>query len=696
MKSLPTSPRYLAIPLLGLLCGLPALSAAAVSPVSPGPSLLATTTAVRPLQDDKHLAFRKAFEDAMKVGALSEMERLVKKNMPLAVEWIVVTAEAISNRTGDELETRMAALRKAWKGAAGTQFANNMYEYFSLLEPVFKAERIKLKAGYEKANLRYHQNSEKKDGGVYGLLYNELDTIGKTLTQLGDHYGASQCWMVAFNCYTEANRGEDVDLYKCYEAAKNAVESRLKVDLKDSYYTQMNSTYEYLKSQGYGGEGEGEGGVGGPPKGGIVKEGAAITAEMSFEIVPKLENFKRPSFYADELHNLWARLSLLKKGSKTKFSSLGDASPAVMRTGSSECLVDTDGDGAGDMKIPLRGKLEPIEFTITKDGESRTWGCLTKIGTQSDMYQRIQVSMAPTDDQMMIYLAPGASVIGELAGVPIRVLDDNMDGIFGSIPVSWRHDGLTKDMLHPDMDAIVIGDAKQAQPWSEFQKIGETWYRLEPDAGGQRLNAYSVEMETGKVKVSAKGGKPTWLVVKGKGKYENCYFDLMAKNVELPVGEYSLFCGELRKGKKQQTMKCLILPGENTPTIDVNAGGTTEFKLGAPYGFAFEFEEDEKTISIPGNTIAVTGSAGERYERLWNCVPRPAVSWRKKGAKKGSKAEKMDNVKTQEEINRGGWALAWFPKDLLIAKKGLVEDSEVQLIDKKSKMFGKIESDWKD
>ena len=254
---------------------------------------------------------------------------------------------------------------------------------------------------------------------------------------------------------------------------------------------------------------------------------------------------------------------------------------------------------------------------------------------------------------------------------------------------------LMHGMLHPEMDSIVIGNSKRARPWSEYQQIGDTWYRLEVENGGKSLKAYPFETETGKVKVSFKGGKPTWLVVKGSGKYENAYFDLMEKGLELPPSKYTLFCGELRKGKKIQTMKTLILPGKETPPWRVEVGGTTEVELGGPFGFDFEVEEDGRNLTIPGNSVVVTGVADERYERPWNCVPKPDASVRKQGDKKGSKPEGFRAVGEQEELIQGGWSVAWFPKDLDLKKK-FDDKAEVQLTQKKNKLFGKIESTWKD
>jgi uncharacterized protein YukE len=675
-----TSLLLLALPLLGLpLAGAPA-AASAPAPVQEG-----------------RAEWRSAFEKAMAVGATSEMERLVKKNEDEAIEWVIETAQGFAIAPSEQLEQRMTALRTAWRGALKTGFADNVYEYYSLLDSIQREQRGKAKKRYDDAQDRWRKNQERKDAATYGVLWGEFEGIAGVFEEFGDHYFASQAWLMAYVCVDQNARGDDADLYKACRALREAAAARERIDLKDRRYKESRAAYESLKAQGYEGDpgAAGEEG-GGPPASGPSKEGEAVQVELRFEMLESVEQFQRPSYVNDELHVIWNRVFLTTKGNKTRFASLGDLSPEVIRTGSAEVLVDTDGDGAGDLAWPMRGKIDPLQFEIGQGEERRPWGVLTTIGTQQDMYQGIQMNMMPTDDQASLYISPGASMVGELNGEPIRIIDENMDGIYGSYPTSWGHDGLTPGQLHPEMDSIVIGKGRQAVPFSEYQQVGGTWYRLEVLAGGKSLKAYPVELETGSLALKYKGGKPTWLVVRGSGKYENSYFDLTQKGVALPPGKWSLFCGELRKGKKIQTMKTLILPGPETPSWSVAVGETESVELGAPFGFDFVFEEEGKNLTVTGNTIVVTGVAGERYERPWNCVARPSASYRKKGDKKGSKAEELGTVGTQEEVVASGWAVAWFPKDLEIVKKGGSDDSEVQLTEKKNKLFGKIESTWKD
>ena len=55
----------------------------------------------------------------------------------------------------------------------------------------------------------------------------------------------------------------------------------------------------------------------------------------------------------------------------------------------------------------------------------------------------------------------------------------------------------------------------------------------------------------------------------------------------------------------------------------------------------------------------------------------------------------MKAVLDQDQIFEAGWAVAWSPIDLILEKRGSVDEAEVQLTEKKNKLFGKVASDWK-
>ena len=640
-----------------------------------------------------HDEFRAKFNQALGLNANEEMAKLVRKYTPEAIAWIMQTAESISNQSSETLERRMAALRKAWKKSKDSKFCDHMYEYFSLLEPAIKTERLKLKSRYDKSRNKYVENLNEKNGSGLELQSFEFVGLAESFETLGDMYYSSQSWLLAGGCVGETNRGEDADLDRAAEYYGKCVANRKRIDLKDKTYIEAKAVYDSLTGLGYGKEKEPDELPGGEAP---MDETPGVTSPLTFELLEEWDAFERPLYTSDEIYQMWSAVYLKTKGSSERMASLAKLSPTFLRIGSNDIQIDVDGDGQGDVEVPMTGNKEQLAFKI--DGGTRDWGTIVTIGVQQEQYQGIEVNLAPDDNQIALYMHPAASVVGEVDGEKIRILDDNMDGVYGGEPRTWGYLGLTKEHFCPDMDAIVIGTSKRARPWSELQKINGKWYRLKVEEGGTALTASPVTIETAtlKYKYKGKGGKPAWLIVKGAGKLEGSYFEISAKGSEVPAGKYEFFYGDLRKGKKRQVSKALILPGRKTEALIVQAGKVATLELGAPYGFDFKTTLDGDLLTVEGPTVAVVGAAGERYERVWNCVPRPEVSWRKAGTKKASKKERMDIVLSPDQLNKLGWETAWFPRDLLITLKGKPEAVEVQLFEKKNKLFGKITSDWKD
>ena len=186
-------------------------------------------------------------------------------------------------------------------------------------------------------------------------------------------------------------------------------------------------------------------------------------------------------------------------------------------------------------------------------------------------------------------------------------------------------------------------------------EVGGTWYLFESTNGGKTITHAHRDVETGTLKLDVKSLSADWLVMKGTDKFENCYYNLVPggkQGVVVPAGTYELFSGQVSKGKRQQTMKALILPGDNTRTWSVGAGETMTVELGAPFGFDFDFSQDEETLTIQGGSVVVTGKSKETYQRLWNCVVHPEVMIRKAGTRRGNKEKKLRSAQSQEGHHR--------------------------------------------
>lgn len=669
----------LLIPFFGLCTGFgPARAANAVGPV--------------PLLQDKE-SFRDRLKQAMRIGDTKEIEKLIKADQIEAIDEIRLLCDAISIRTNDEYEEMIAALSKAWKAVYRSDFVNNVYEFYSLMRPDIKRERLKIQTKFNADVSNYLRAEGAKDSNALGQIGMNFFGYAQAFEQLGDLYNASQGYMYYALCFDERLRGKDADLNRACEGYRRAVENRKAVDLEDTFYNDSKTRFEALEFAGYGDPSKGPAARAAEKK--ATEATHSFVVSTTFEVFPEVMKVQRPNYTLDEIYQMWPSVNLKGVGSRATFASFlaGVASPTVLREGAAKISVDTDGDDKGDVEVPMAGRFAPVQVVV---GDGQPWAFIAITGQQSDTYQGFRYNTEPADDYLSLYVAPAGSVVGMVGETPFRVLDDNMDGVYGSGPIEWGFVGLRDGSLQPDLDSILIGSEKMARPWSEHQQVGDTWYRFERGEDSGSFSVTPTEVKTGFMKLTFKGGKPDWLVVQGNTN-ENDFFLLEpGKKVELPEGQYKLYSGQLSKGKGAQTAKALILPGERELHWDVYAGETVDVELGSPFSFDFSFRQDDTSFTVEGASVVVTGKAGETYQRLWNCVAQPEVSTRRVGSKKGKDAGNMRPAQSQEELTDSGndFSVAWRPFDFTEEKRS-DDPIEVQLFSKKNKLFGKIESDWK-
>jgi hypothetical protein len=633
------------------------------------------------------------------VGKKSELEKLVKADSTQAAAWIAQLAEEEAKEEDEPRKALLEALSTAWSAAQESDFPERMKAYFAGLDESAWRIRADLLKRHAAMRDEFLSNLERRDATVFQKIIPELDTLAAAFDQEADSYMASECYLILADCVDERLRETRADTAQALKWWEKAVELRETAGVKDKRHEDAATRVKKLKERGADKAPDPGAGEAQPVP---VEGAAATTIKTTFELLSSPEQFLRPCYEADDLYPMWLSMSLQKKGSAFTFPNM-DEPPTVVRVGSSDVRVDVEGDGKGDgekdLRVPLTGNIAQLKLEIGKGSNARPWGVLYVTGVQKDSYQGIEMNLQADDNQMAVYYLGASSVVGDLAGTKIRVIDDSVDGVYGTVPKTFGNIGMSRDHYQPNMDSIVVGDAKRARPWSELQQIGGKWWSFDMQSDGRELSARQVAVDTGVLKLEYKGGvAPTWCVLKGEGQLQNCFFDIVeggSKGVEVPTGRYTLYYGEVRKGKKRQQQKALIVPSKGMQNWDVRKGETTVVQLGAPFDFDFRTRLEEGVLTIEGASVVATGSAGERYERAWQCVPQVEAAWRKSGTKKASKAEKLPRVLDNDGINTLGWAAAWFPLDLQMEAKG-VEKVEVQLVDKKHDLFGKVESAWKE
>lgn len=647
--------------------------------------------------------FMDEFRKLMVLNAKDEMAALIQKHEPEAIVAIREIAVEMRDGSSEELEIEFDALRQAWERAYDSQFASMQYDYFALrLTGPFKREHRDLTTRFTVKQREFDAAIAAKDTAKYAGLALEFDAFGDQFSELGDHYQASQCYWTAAVLSDDALNGTRADYRRASEAWGLSVRAREEAELRDKAYEAAKARHQQLEADGFTGpppeeaapEAGAEPGAGTP----ATPSAPATPLGATFELASDIEAVQRPLYTGDSNFQIWPTVPMQAIGTGGVFAGI-ENSPKVLRTGANKAAVDVDGDGNGDVDIPLTGKITPVQVKLGAAGEQRDWGFLAVIGQTQDMYQGFRFNLGPDEKNLMLYVGPAASLVGTIAEQRVQVFDDNMDGLYGSPPKTWAHIGLVDGAYQPDMDSVLIGESKSARPWSRLQKIGGAWYELAPDPAGADLTYRPAPVETGTLQLDLKGPDVTWLVVRGMGDKADLFYDVAdggTNKVEVPTGMYELFAGQVASGKKAQMAKALVLPGSKTRTWRVGKGETVKLELGAPFAFEFAVQQDEETVTVVGPTIMVVGRGGETYQRLWNCVVQPEVLLRKAGSGKGKKEAELVGVGSQEELeaHQGDYRAAWFPVGEPIRKPSPGDATEVQLFQKKHKLFGKIESQW--
>ncbi len=680
---------------------LTALALALTALAAPPAPASTPSHALQPLQKEEldRDAFMDRYRRALDARAESEIENLVRRNQGTATVLIIELCEANGREPSERLENEIEGLRKAWKIAFNSSFANEMYEYLSLMRQQVRAFRSEKKQDFIKIQRELQAGTAEKNWERVDVACEQFAALAEAFSQAGDHYYVSECWWRIAQAYDEGVRGNKANLEKAGEGFANCVEARDRIDLKDRFYSAAKLRADQLLGSK---EREAERSEKAAAEGFTRKKAGAslgpeVGYDLTFSILEDIENPLRPGFELLELPIIWRQLSFKRPGSATDFYTFGDKGPQMIRT-SGGVAMDADRDGKGEVEITLTGNIEATEVTLGEGDSLRKWGFLSIVLTDSEVYQGIGLPMQPSDAFMSLFVGPAGSMVGEVDGTSIQVIDENMDGVYGSTPVGWGNPGLTPQSVQPIFDTIVVGGAKRAVPWSEYIELGSQWYQLLSDQNGTRVVASKAQLETGTLKLSAKGIKPLYFVVRGTGTFQYSYFDVMtggSRGIDVPAGSYELLIGEVRKGKRKQVQKAMILSGKGTDTWTVNPGETTTIEIGAPFDVDFDVTDGGGVVKVTGGTIAIVGSAKERYERLWNCTLEPEAFVRKAGTKKGGRGVKMDTVRDYESIQNEGLQIAWFPLDIELKKRTDDEEVEVQLIEKKNKLFGKLESSWR-
>jgi hypothetical protein len=175
-------------------------------------------------------------------------------------------------------------------------------------------------------------------------------------------------------------------------------------------------------------------------------------------------------------------------------------------------------------------------------------------------------------------------------GTPIRVFDDNLDGV------------ITQD----GKDAIMVGRGGAAIPLMKFHQIGNRHCSLEVAKDGSTVTVTPVSSPAlGIVETSFKRGLKVLAMVDTQG---NSYDLVASGRTGIPAGSYKLVYGVLSDGSAFTVIK----PSDKCPVYEVQAGKINTLRIGAPLWVSFyaSFSKGNVTVSPAVN---IYGAGNEEY-----------------------------------------------------------------------------------
>jgi hypothetical protein len=389
----------------------------------------------------------------------------------------------------------------------------------------------------------------------------------------------------------------------------------------------------------------------------------------------------------------WRQFDFNDDGSAHPIGAIWPVTPfghkfQVIRDGS-KGLLDIDEDGTGDIECKIiDGKLNPVEITSGQGKETQHYSLFLATIGQSQQFMGLDANYSA----MGVY-RPASYVESELMGEKLLLID-NCSGVIGD--PKEEQDGVLRG--YPsfwDLDAIVVGKAKRAVPFSDFVYVEDKLVRLKVTGQhAHEVRARELDVESGMVQLEWEGPTlPISLVIAEVNEFRGGFFDVAGKDpVRVPVGTYEVAIGKIETGKKTSTKQAWIFKGRSKK-FEVKAGETYVLQMGGPYELEFNTKDSGKEFTVLGKSILVYDRAGALLGRIWDELLECEVSVRVGDSMlvKNKEMRRIDSAKFLEE----GQGAAWFPDDFTVEKPESAA-CEAQLYLKKHKLLGgEFTSSWR-
>jgi hypothetical protein len=378
--------------------------------------------------------------------------------------------------------------------------------------------------------------------------------------------------------------------------------------------------------------------------------GLEAWAEGSTDVVVKLEldSPKKglapvvlPSFFPLDDEFLWT-YSWIKGNGPAPFDTQrsirlmpGGKGWQLLRDGLS-FSIDGDGDGKGDVSFTPTSSPQRIEVPLA---DGRHWPLMVSVPGDREQTFGIELNYAPEKDAARLRFNVAGAMKGDVLGEPWLIYDNNLSGTYGDTVDQWG-DGFTPDQpddrtFFRDPDAVLIGKAKVAQPWSPVMPLQDGFWRATLTPEGTDLTLRKMDLELGAVKLDcATKVAPTHVLIEEvSGTLPGVVLNVVpAKRgaaVPVPAGTWQFVMGRLESGTKTGMDQVRIYRGHAKP-FEVKAGETYTLQLGAPYQLRLkpgpeDMKTEEGETKIQLTSLRTFGRGGEEYALLHNEPLQPEV-----------------------------------------------------------------------
>jgi len=686
-------------------------------------------------------SFVSAFSKAMSFDDERGMDRAVR-NSP---RWVTFHYEAVYRqwlKDQSRLDRRktLTALNASFKRTYdGVDTLDKIAKYYDDLDDertgmIDNAEQ----SWYSLTNLWEQVSKERKPEAMRKLVDKAMD-LARRFEELGHPLKASESWATVKMYYQALPDHSLADRHDGINAITRFIENRkawnwTKDPLYHGWVNWLKSERitieaaakkeEERKKAGFKEDSKG-------PAAFLIPGAKEEIGKFQFKVLKKLP--RSCFFRGGPVPALWMSVSLGAANSgPTQLAWYRQSDVFLVRPGASKFGVTWDGatselDKNPWQRIEAPNKItkKPNLFYLDK-AKKQQYAMWFYSGSQQEPVVGLTSNLAPNEKWAPIYYRSAASWEATLNGVKVTFLDDNADGkIFTEDPLAFGLKERTlgfggEEKLVPTYDSMIIGKSKPV-PYSSWVKLGDKWFHIRQfGAEGHAVGARPVHTDFFKVGTlqmtwAGKKARPELLVVRGEDTFRSASFDIASgKPVEVPVGKYTITYGRMVQGKGSRVITAQILRGDSEP-IEVKENETTVVELGAPFKIDFEWSRDTGFVVVDSVNFKVKGRFGEHYAKISGAVAAPEVLYGKTTDGKGARpvgqfmaladADMLntagDTLKAAgskiSSLDVGFFAVAKGDRTYPTKVKFLPKfpDGHVGLRQKKHKLFGKLEANFK-